>query len=722
MLDIDFMPFREHEDGNWGMIGKDGKVLFSDEFKNKPTVAHHGRFWVKNNDGLWEMYTTDKKPQKIGEHYDQAGAFIENVAPVVPHNQPITFIDKNGDVKFTLTKVGDKTVTKCTNFFGGVAVFTAGGKQGCINTKGEVVLQPEYDAILPAFDGKMFAAKKDIADEDKITGYIISTSGEVFSSFDENKFKDLSPTFVSGLAVAEQKTDNDHQRAGLIDKNAEWVVKPNANFHEISQIYDGYFIFYDGDNYGLANKKGEIVIRPKYDKLKFAQKGKLLFAKGDYKDSEWELINFAEEKVGSSSFYDVEYFIGSLAPVEIGEHYWGFINSKGEVQDLGTMIYSLDVDAFGDTEFESQYIDVEAYANSLNIDKDGFLGLSLNQDAEDIFAQLRNLTSDPIGLEPKDFTYSTQITKTIPLEQSEGEFTAAFDGQFVNEKNNWTTDEWGYEYVESTEYSYNDKKPQRLELKIPRQGLLKGRMSPLTSQVISKVKTLGNVVKENKNAVLVTTGQRTWVVAYTGSDLVISCGNIDTSNFNIDAYQNVDEDSDVSFDITSSTAEQAIEAVDSAATVMIDSCDKRANKFIPSYTHPGYDSFAQLPFEIQKQLQNISLNISSFSNVKQNGKSQGNQIIYENNDGVRYQIFFDENVSSSTALVTGIAISRQTNNPSGDCSYIDNRLKNANYSSNGYVYYNNSTGMYFSPGYKNNRVYCYIYMSNAPSKDPAPRG
>lgn len=559
-LNVDYMPFREDEDGNWGMIGKDGKVLFSSEFKNKPTIAHHGRFWVKNNDGLWEMYTTDKKPRKIGEQYDQAGAFIENIAPVVPHNQPITFIDKNGDVKFTLTKVGDKTVTKCTNFIGGVAVFTAGGKQGCINTKGEVIVQPEYDAILPAFDGKMFAAKKDIADENKVIGYILSTSGEVFSSFDENKFKDLSPVFVSGLAAAEQKTDEDHQRAGLIDKNAEWVVKPNANFHEIKQIYDGFFIFYDGDNYGLANKKGEIIIRPKYDKLKFAMKGKLLFAKGDYTDSEWELINFDEESIGDASLHGVEYFIGNLAPVEISEHYWGFINSKGVLQDLETTIYSLDVDEFGDTEFNSQYVDVEAYANALGINKDGFLGLSLEQTANDIFAQLRQLTSDNIGNEPKDYSYSTQISKTIPLEQSEGEFTAIFVGQFVNEKNNWAIDEWGYEYVESTEYSYNDKKPLRLELKIPRSGLLKGRMSPLTSQVISKVKALGNVVKENKNAVLVSTGQRLWVVAYTGSNLVISCGNIDTNSFDIDAFKDVDEDSDVSLNITTSevAAEYAV--------------------------------------------------------------------------------------------------------------------------------------------------------------------
>ncbi len=550
IVEVDYMPFCESKDGYWGLIGKDGKVLFGSEFKNCPTIASHGRFWVKNNDGFWELFTAEKKPRRIGEQYDQAGAFIEDVAPVVAHNQPISFIDKNGVVKFTLTKVGDKSITSCTNFIGGVAVFKAGNKYGCINPKGEIIVEPEYDGIGPAYDGKMFAAKTDEIKEDKITIYILSTSGDVISSFSEDKFSYFDSIFVSGVAVAGKENENDDLRCGLIDENGEWVVKPSSNFHAISDIYEGYFIFYDGSNYGLANKKGEIIIRPKYKELKFARKGKLLFAKDNYKDSSWKLMSFDEETISFESFYDVECFIGNLAPVQVSEHNWDFINAKGEIHSTSTMIYALYTGELGDTEFKSQYLDVEEYANSLNINNDGFLGLSLNQNAKDIFDQLGKLTSESLGKEPKDFLYTSQISKTIQMEPSYGIFSASFGEKFVTEKNNYAVDDWGYEYVKSTEYFYNDKKPRRLELKIQRSGLLKGRMTPLASHVIDNVKSMGTVLKENKNAVVVKVGTNTWIVAYTGSELVISCGNIDSNSINIDNYKDVNEDSDVEFQIS----------------------------------------------------------------------------------------------------------------------------------------------------------------------------
>lgn len=41
---VEYIPFQETDDGQWGMISMDGKVLFKDEFKNKPTVVRDGRF------------------------------------------------------------------------------------------------------------------------------------------------------------------------------------------------------------------------------------------------------------------------------------------------------------------------------------------------------------------------------------------------------------------------------------------------------------------------------------------------------------------------------------------------------------------------------------------------------------------------------------------------------------------------------------------------------
>lgn len=40
---VEFIPFQETADGQWGMISMDGKVLFKEEFKNKQT--NHRKRW-----------------------------------------------------------------------------------------------------------------------------------------------------------------------------------------------------------------------------------------------------------------------------------------------------------------------------------------------------------------------------------------------------------------------------------------------------------------------------------------------------------------------------------------------------------------------------------------------------------------------------------------------------------------------------------------------------
>mgnify|MGYP005884126645 FL=1 len=60
---IEYIPFQETKDGNWGMISMDGKVLFKDEFKAKPTVVRDGRFFVRTKVGIWEMYDAKEKPE-----------------------------------------------------------------------------------------------------------------------------------------------------------------------------------------------------------------------------------------------------------------------------------------------------------------------------------------------------------------------------------------------------------------------------------------------------------------------------------------------------------------------------------------------------------------------------------------------------------------------------------------------------------------------------------
>ena len=51
-MGVEYVPYQETEKGQWCMISPAGEVLFSEEFKNEPTVVKDGLFMVKNDKDL----------------------------------------------------------------------------------------------------------------------------------------------------------------------------------------------------------------------------------------------------------------------------------------------------------------------------------------------------------------------------------------------------------------------------------------------------------------------------------------------------------------------------------------------------------------------------------------------------------------------------------------------------------------------------------------------
>jgi hypothetical protein len=110
--DIDGVPFKSSENGKWGMLRPDGSILFEEEFKDEPTVAHDGRFYVRNGNGLWEIFTAEENPVKVGDEYVSLGEYYDGVAPAVRKNEKISLIDRKGNIIAVLDKSGSKPITK----------------------------------------------------------------------------------------------------------------------------------------------------------------------------------------------------------------------------------------------------------------------------------------------------------------------------------------------------------------------------------------------------------------------------------------------------------------------------------------------------------------------------------------------------------------------------------------------------------------------------------
>lgn len=535
---IQYMPFQESEKSNWGLIDASGQVLLTDEYEQMPTVVMHDRFFVKNKKGLWELYTAEAKPKQIGDEYSQAGVFVENVAPVVQKDKQIEFIDVDGNVKFTLDKVDGKVVSSCTNFKDGVAIFQVDQYYGCINPNGDVVVEPDYLKIYPASEGKMLAVHKkqekylQSGDLDQVTYTILSTKGEELGTMKSSKFKLTDGIFQSGVMVVTDDAGDGSRRVGLVDQNGDWVLKPSDKVKGIKAIQGKQFIFTDGEQQGVMDFEGNVLIRPRYADIVFAN-STLFFAKADKSEAGYELMDINEKQIGKDEYMNVLPFMGANAIVQESQDNWIFINTQGEDLKVKQDVYSISNKAMGDAVVQNEYFDFDNIISSLKLTQNGFLDLNLNMGAEAMTAALAGLAadeeSDATGIQTDAEDYAQQMVVSAGLARENIAMTVSS-----------TFDEVLAEGSDSA-YHFKSIKPNQIGLDIPTTMALMGKSGQLARAIINKVKTLGQVVKENPNAAIVNVGDASYFVANTGTHVFVVYGYLDVSQIDINQYQNVKE-------------------------------------------------------------------------------------------------------------------------------------------------------------------------------------
>lgn len=535
---IQYMPFQESEKSNWGLIDASGQALLTDEYKQMPTVVMHDRFFVKNKKGLWELYTAEAKPKQIGDEYSQAGVFVENVAPVVQKDKQIEFIDVDGNVKFTLDKVNGKVVSSCTNFKDGVAVFQVDQYYGCINPNGDVVVEPEYLKIYPANEGKMLAVDKkqekylQSGDLDQVTYTILSTKGEELGTMKSSKYKLTDGIFQSGVMVVTDEAGDGSRRVGLVDQNGDWVLKPSDKVKGIKAIQGKQFIYTDGDQQGVMDFEGNVLIRPRYADIVFAN-STLYFAKADKDKAGYQLMDADEKQISKDEYMNVLPFMGNNAIVQESQTNWIFINTQGEDLKVKQDVYAISNRAMGDAVVQNEYFDFDNIISALKLTKDGFFDLNLNIGAEAMTAALAGLAADgemdaaTIQKDAQDYALQSVISAGLVRENIAMTVSSTFDENLAE--------------GDDSGYHFKSIKPNQIGLDIPTSVALMGKSGQLTRAIINKVKTLGQVVKENPNAAIVNVGDASYFVANTGTHVFVVYGYLDVSQIDINQYLNVKE-------------------------------------------------------------------------------------------------------------------------------------------------------------------------------------
>lgn len=434
---VDLIPVKLTKDGNWSMINDKGEVVYDGEFKNAPTLAYNGYFSVEEGEG-YTLYKADsEKPEAVKdlEGVKSIGYMEEGLIPVVFKNSRITLVNGKGEKKFTLDPVKGVEIIQCQTAFkeGLLLVKTDDNKYGYINTSGKTAIEPIYDKAYDFSEGLAVVGKesKDSTDY-KINYEVINKKGETIFKIKEG-YELNSYIYKNGYLRAENE-----DRHILYDKKGE-IIKLPAKIYEIGDMNGKYIIFRNDDyEYGVADIKGEILIRPKYERLIFnGDESFFAWKKGDEK--EIYRLNAKGEEEGKSLDFDVIVKFGKFGYLAKDGKTWQLLDKEYK-QKGKEDFYDLYTDISYSSVISSDYFNPASVAkvmvSMLNGDKVG--NYKLGDTPEELLKDQK----------PSSYSYGTSAS--FPEISKDGfRYNISATGYFTD---NLTISDYSYY---STSYTWN---------------------------------------------------------------------------------------------------------------------------------------------------------------------------------------------------------------------------------------------------------------------------
>lgn len=347
-LSVDYMPFTKDEDGAIGMLDKDLKPLFAEEFNGAVSPVVDGVFWVMEEGGNYSLYKAGKKPTVIKGCEDLVGVGImsEGIIPIVKKGSRITYVDKNGKEKFTLKPYKGKEIVSVAPFFkGGKAWIVVEEKKeriernpwngreyryddterlyGVINKEGKVIVEPIYDEVNLYEDFILVQKGAPYNGDEEYSTILLDNNGKKVK-----EFKNKQDYGYGGCLVANkgQFVLSSNNSVHLYNKSGEELKKFFKDKEAPFIISGDYCVYHDGKKgkFGIKNfKDNKIIIRPKYETIYPVDENNFLVMRDE---DDWKLIDKEDNEIKSfEGEYNDDF---GIVPLGLMMRVFGF-NSDG---------------------------------------------------------------------------------------------------------------------------------------------------------------------------------------------------------------------------------------------------------------------------------------------------------------------------------------------------------------------------------------------------------
>ena len=544
--DVEYIPFQEREDGRWGLVGTDGKVLFSEEFERRPSVVTNGRFVAETKDGRYEIYTAEEKPKTVGGRYVDAGYYQDGLIPVAEEGGHVKYLDTDGAEAFTLSKVEGKDVTRASVFSEGLAVFEAGGYYGAVDTKGHVVIKPEYIELEPCHEGKLLGINKRYEQAEKAREYekmrasILDSNGEEIGTFTFKEETDCWDHFSDGV-MAFSGSHEGKWRFGLIDEKGNTLMELSDYRRRIEDVQGDFFTFSDfslsSRKWGVMNRKGEVVISAKYDELYFAGDGILAVKDEAYdEDMPWYFIDTDGNRLGRDSYIDVtEFYDGKHAFARYSDRNWILLGTDGEQVECEADIYLL-VPYKGKNWVVSDHVDADAIVSQFGITTSGVGTYRVGMTAKEAIAA--TCQGGSAASESPDTYYNdNDLSYWQDLHVLMATYRIVFPNYISEEITETNNNDTIYNHEMDMDYRFRTQQAERVGIVL---DLSRGRMADKADNfydaIEERVRSLGSVVKWNYTTLLVRAGNNTLLAYHRGTEVGCLVMAGDRSDLDIGEY------------------------------------------------------------------------------------------------------------------------------------------------------------------------------------------
>ena len=553
-----YLVFWDNEKQLHGVMDTSGKIIIEPRWVDTPMMAFHDRVWGYNEEtGQHELFTIAPSPKKLGSHI-QASSFVEEIAPVCDTNGYIQFVDTDNKVRFTLKELEGKPVNFVRNFQEGICIVqTRDGMMGAIDKNGKTVIKPEYTLMSDPCNGMLLVCEdkynKEVIESIVMDEYdgggiscdvtmqVIDLRGKKLGEIDMRKYSMFSLELFDGYLRVNLPEEKDYREA-ILDIHGNVVAEMDDNsfiqtIHDSLLVYSLYSANDEGYSYHAKDlATGQEISLPQGSAyVELAGHG-WIYCGSD--EEGYQLVNRDGRKIEGKKFAYCSQFDGGILIATYTDGQGGaLIDVEGniicEFPKNVSPIFSYSYETVS-----SGYVDVDALVEELQLQKDGFMGITLQNDVVQIDKVIRDQIMKYGTGTPLHPEYETEESRNVHCAMDVGDATAEvgmhFETPFVAPS---SSEDEGNVLMKGARphfmgicfnLGYTD---------------MRGNTRRLLEALKAKVRTLGTVEEEGKNGLLVKTGDDKGIlVAFDGYNVVLLVGAYEGVNYGMEMFDSDEED------------------------------------------------------------------------------------------------------------------------------------------------------------------------------------